>query len=326
MGWSTSGQRPPPLRLQRGRHHQLLRDAQDLQPAVDRGHRRRYFWTSPAVANGVVYIGSQNNTLYAFSAAGTTGCSGPPRPASRYGPAPAAASHSRRPRWPTGWSTSAQTTATCTPSAPSRHHRLLRDPKTCKPLWTGTIPQVNTGPASTRRPRWPTGWSTSGQTTATSTPSAPPAPPGAPGPPRPASRCGPGPPGRPLLVPRGGQRGRLRRVKRRPFLRLQPIVPARRQAALLSWVSPLDGQIWPGPSNGVVDCLRRRYSPCAGSGARAAPAAGKGRSRQGALRHRAGRPADAGPTAKRDRVRPGQRRCARHTSSRAAVRTRLPGW
>jgi outer membrane protein assembly factor BamB len=34
------------------------------------------FSSSPAVANGVVYIGSDNNNLYAFSAAGTTNCSG----------------------------------------------------------------------------------------------------------------------------------------------------------------------------------------------------------------------------------------------------------
>jgi outer membrane protein assembly factor BamB len=35
--------------------------------------------SSPAVANGVVYVGSDDNKLYAFSAAGTTGCSGTPK-------------------------------------------------------------------------------------------------------------------------------------------------------------------------------------------------------------------------------------------------------
>jgi hypothetical protein len=34
---------------------------------------------SPAVANGVVYVGASGGALYAFSAAGTTGCSGSPR-------------------------------------------------------------------------------------------------------------------------------------------------------------------------------------------------------------------------------------------------------
>jgi outer membrane protein assembly factor BamB len=36
--------------------------------------------SSPAVANGVAYIGSEDHKLYAFDAAGTTGCSGTPGP------------------------------------------------------------------------------------------------------------------------------------------------------------------------------------------------------------------------------------------------------
>jgi putative pyrroloquinoline-quinone-binding quinoprotein len=32
--------------------------------------------STPAVADGAVYVGSQDGKLYAFSAAGTTGCSG----------------------------------------------------------------------------------------------------------------------------------------------------------------------------------------------------------------------------------------------------------
>jgi outer membrane protein assembly factor BamB len=35
--------------------------------------------SSPAVANAAVYIGSEDGSLYAFSAAGTTGCSGTPK-------------------------------------------------------------------------------------------------------------------------------------------------------------------------------------------------------------------------------------------------------
>ena len=95
--------------------------------------------TSPVVANGVVYVAgnyTDQNELYAFSAAGTTGCSG--------------------------------------------------TPKICKPLWTAAL---NGYP--NLAPRWPTGLSTSGQVTATSTPSAPPGLPAAPEPPRPAPRCGP---------------------------------------------------------------------------------------------------------------------------------------
>jgi outer membrane protein assembly factor BamB len=35
--------------------------------------------SSPAVANGVVYVGSEDHDLYAFDAAGSTGCSGTPK-------------------------------------------------------------------------------------------------------------------------------------------------------------------------------------------------------------------------------------------------------
>ena len=35
--------------------------------------------SSPAVANGIVYVGSQDSKLYAFDAAGTTSCSGAPK-------------------------------------------------------------------------------------------------------------------------------------------------------------------------------------------------------------------------------------------------------
>jgi outer membrane protein assembly factor BamB len=36
-------------------------------------------FSSPAVANGVVYVGSEDGKLYAFNAAGTTNCSGAPK-------------------------------------------------------------------------------------------------------------------------------------------------------------------------------------------------------------------------------------------------------
>ena len=38
-----------------------------------------YIYSSPAVANGIVYIGSFDHKLYAFDATGTTGCSGTPK-------------------------------------------------------------------------------------------------------------------------------------------------------------------------------------------------------------------------------------------------------
>ena len=36
-------------------------------------------YSSPAVANGVAYVGSSDSKLYAFDAAGVTGCSGTPK-------------------------------------------------------------------------------------------------------------------------------------------------------------------------------------------------------------------------------------------------------
>ena len=84
----------------------------------------------------------------------------------------------------------------------------------------------------------------------------------------------------------------------------------------------------PVPSYLALPAARRlNWLPpesCAGSGARVAPAAGTGRWHRGAPRRRAGRPAIAGPTAAAGRVPPDQRRCARRTSSLAAVRTRPP--
>ena len=83
----------------------LLGDPEDVRPAVDRHHRRPVV-SSPAVANGVVYVGSVDGKLYAFDAAG--------RPAVRdpEACAPLWTGHHRRPvsrrrRWPTAWSTSA---------------------------------------------------------------------------------------------------------------------------------------------------------------------------------------------------------------------------
>ena len=35
--------------------------------------------SSPAVVNGIVYVGSQDGKLYAYDAAGSTGCSGSPK-------------------------------------------------------------------------------------------------------------------------------------------------------------------------------------------------------------------------------------------------------
>jgi outer membrane protein assembly factor BamB len=95
--------------------------------------------SSPAVANGVVYVGSFDNKLYAFDAAGNTNCSGSP--------------NSCNPLW-------TATTGGLVGSSPavvngvvyvgSDDHKLYAfdaagntncsgSPKTCQPLWTATL-------------------------------------------------------------------------------------------------------------------------------------------------------------------------------------------
>ena len=137
--------------------------------------------SSPAVAGGVVYIGSARRqgvrarclhrpqavvlhhrrrvstrrrrwrTGWCTSARTTTRCmrSMPP-PAASCGPTHRRLSARRR-RWPTAWCTSARTTARCM--------RSTRPPATsCGP----TTPATG---SSARRRRWPTGWCTSARTT-----------------------------------------------------------------------------------------------------------------------------------------------------------------
>jgi outer membrane protein assembly factor BamB len=103
--------------------------------------------SSPAVANGVVYIGSAGGNLYAFSAAGTTGCSGTPKTCS--------------PLWAgtTGPSSSAPAVANGVVYVGSDDHKLYAfpaagttgcsgTPKTCQPLWTGaTTNNIDSSPA-----------------------------------------------------------------------------------------------------------------------------------------------------------------------------------
>jgi outer membrane protein assembly factor BamB len=93
--------------------------------------------SSPAVANGEVYVGSYDGKLYAFSAAGTTGCSGTPKsckplwtgatgseidssPAAAYGVVYVGSDDGKL------YAFSAAGTTGCSGT-----------PKACKPLWTG---------------------------------------------------------------------------------------------------------------------------------------------------------------------------------------------
>jgi outer membrane protein assembly factor BamB len=118
-----------------------------IGPANVSGLKTAWTWTqtvgsvgsSPAVANGVVYVGSTQGNLYAFSAAGATGCSGTPKTCT--------------PLW-TG------TTGSITYSSPAVAGGVVYvaaedgklyafsangatgcsgTPKTCAPLWTAAI-------------------------------------------------------------------------------------------------------------------------------------------------------------------------------------------
>jgi len=93
---------------------QRNRPEQDLHTALD-GHHRYPIVSSPAVANGVAYVGSTDGKLYAFDAAGVGGCSGSdadkicqplgrPPPATRSTTSPAVAA---------AWCTSGRSTASC---------------------------------------------------------------------------------------------------------------------------------------------------------------------------------------------------------------------
>jgi outer membrane protein assembly factor BamB len=102
-------------------------------------------FSSPAVANGVVYIGSADGNLYAFSAAGTTNCSGTPKTCKSLWTAAAGRSVVSSPAVANGvvyvgstnggppdnklYAFSAAGTTNCSGT-----------PKVCTPLWTGATP------------------------------------------------------------------------------------------------------------------------------------------------------------------------------------------
>ena len=69
---------PQALCFRRRRKHQLLGIAQGLRPPWTASTGNVVF-SSPAVSNGVVYVGSWDDNLYAFDAAGHLNCSGTPK-------------------------------------------------------------------------------------------------------------------------------------------------------------------------------------------------------------------------------------------------------
>lgn len=104
--------------------------------------------SSPAVAGGVVYIGSRDHHLYAFDAAGSSHCSGTPRTCTPLWSAVTASDVLSSPAVANGlvYVGSDDNRLYAFDAAASSH--CTGTPKTCTPLWsfTGTGP-IRTGPA-----------------------------------------------------------------------------------------------------------------------------------------------------------------------------------
>ena len=104
-------------------------------------------FSSPTVANGVVYVGSDDGNLYAFDAAGTTNCSGTPKSCAPLWSATTGNSVESSPAVASGvvyvgsddgnlYAFDAAGTTNCSGS-----------PKSCAPLWRATAPTSFSSPA-----------------------------------------------------------------------------------------------------------------------------------------------------------------------------------
>jgi hypothetical protein len=129
-----------------------------LHPALDRHHRQLHLGSSPAVANGVVYVGSGDGKLYAYA----VGC--------------ASGGGTCTPLWT---ATTGSYIDLLARGRQRRRLRRLRGTASCMP--TRSAAPAAAGPArrsgrpppaatSTPRPRWPTASSTSGRGTASCMP------------------------------------------------------------------------------------------------------------------------------------------------------------
>jgi outer membrane protein assembly factor BamB len=105
-----------------------------------------YIVSSPAVANGVVYVGSEDGIIYAFSASGTTNCSGTPKTCQPLWTGTTGGTMESSPAVANGvvyigsddgklYAFSAAGTTNCSGSGT----------KSCKPLWTGAIDATDVG-------------------------------------------------------------------------------------------------------------------------------------------------------------------------------------
>jgi outer membrane protein assembly factor BamB len=108
-----------------------------------------FYYSSPAVANGVVYVGSVEGELYAFDAAGATGCSGAPKTCSPLWTATTGgAIYSSSPAVANGVVYVGSDDGKLYAFDAAGVTNCSGTPKTCSPLWTATIGgEVRTSPA-----------------------------------------------------------------------------------------------------------------------------------------------------------------------------------
>jgi len=111
-----------------------------LTPAWSSG-TSSYIWSSPAVVNGVVYIGSQDGNLYAYSAGGTIGCTGtrPDRSCTPLWVGPTTSQITSSPAVSNGVAYIGSEDGKLYAFSAAASTKCSGTPKTCPPLWTGTM-------------------------------------------------------------------------------------------------------------------------------------------------------------------------------------------
>src|SRR5207237_398 len=106
--------------------------------------------SSPAVVGGVVYVGGEDGVLYAFSASGTTNCSGAPKTCTPLWTAATGSSFELSPAVANGVVYAGSNTATngkLYAFSASGTTNCSGTPKTCTPLWTGATMGIIGSPA-----------------------------------------------------------------------------------------------------------------------------------------------------------------------------------
>ena len=107
----------------------------------------RIFDSSAAVANGVVYIGGDDDKLYAFDAAGTTGCQGKPRTCSPVWTGTTGGAVQSSPAVANGVVYAGSGDQSFYAFDAAGHANCSPTPKVCSPLWATPLVGVPSSPA-----------------------------------------------------------------------------------------------------------------------------------------------------------------------------------